>query len=91
MTKDFKNPGLISQVAEFIDKKRIEEGISIDTLCQSAHISKRIYIDFKKGLKPATTLHWFFRLANALSQHTDEEKFKEIWLEIAKIMTNLEE
>lgn len=31
MTKDFKNPGLISQVAEFIDKKRIEEGISIDT------------------------------------------------------------
>ena len=47
MTKDFKNPGLISQVAEFIDKKRIEEGISIDTLCQSAHISKRIYIDFK--------------------------------------------
>ena len=79
MTKDFKNPGLISQVAEFIDKKRIEEGISIDTLCQSAHISKRIYID------------WFFRLANALSQHTDEEKFKEIWLEIAKIMTNLEE
>lgn len=32
MTKDFKNPGLISQVAEFIDKKRIEEGISIDTL-----------------------------------------------------------
>ena len=63
MTKDFKNSGLISQVAEFIDKKRIEEGISIDTLCQSAH----------------------------LSQHTDEEKFKEIWLEIAKIMTNLEE
>ena len=50
MTKDFKNPGLISQVAEFIDKKRIEEGISIDTLCQSAHISKRIYIDFKSGL-----------------------------------------
>ena len=47
MTKDFKNPGLISQVAEFIDKKRIEE--SIDTLCQSAHISKRIYIDFKRG------------------------------------------
>lgn len=46
MTKDFKNPGLISQVAEFIDKKRIEEGISIDTLC---HISKRIYIDFKRG------------------------------------------
>ena len=45
MTKDFKNSGLISQVAEFIDKKRIEEGISIDTLCQSAHISKRIYID----------------------------------------------
>ena len=44
MTKDFKNPGLISQVAEFI-----EEGISIDTLCQSAHISKRIYIDFKRG------------------------------------------
>ena len=33
MTKDFKNSGLISQVAEFIDKKRIEEGISIDTLC----------------------------------------------------------
>lgn len=49
MTKDFKNPGLISQVAEFIDKKRIEEGISIDTLCQSTHISKRIYIDFKRG------------------------------------------
>ena len=49
MTKDFKNPGLISQVAEFIDKKRIEEGISIDTLCQPAHISKRIYIDFKRG------------------------------------------
>ena len=49
MTKDFKNPGLISQAAEFIDKKRIEEGISIDTLCQSAHISKRIYIDFKRG------------------------------------------
>lgn len=47
MTKDFKNSGLISQVAEFIDKKRIEEGISIDTLCQSAHISKRIYIDLK--------------------------------------------
>ena len=46
MTKDFKNSGLISQVAEFIDKKRIEEGI---TLCQSAHISKRIYIDFKRG------------------------------------------
>lgn len=49
MTKDFKNSGLISQVAEFIDKKRIEEGISIDTLCQSAHICKRIYIDFKRG------------------------------------------
>ena len=43
------------------------------------------------GLKPAPTLHWFVRLANAFSQHTDEEKFKEIWLEIAKIMTNLEE
>ena len=48
MTKDFKNSGLISQVAEFIDKKRIEEGISIDPLCQSAH-RKRIYIDFKRG------------------------------------------
>ena len=73
MTKDFKNSGLISQVAEFIDKKRIEEGISIDTLCQSAHISNRIYIE------------------NALSPHTDAEKFKEIWLATAKIMNNLEE
>jgi len=49
MTKDFKNSGLISQVAEFIDKKRIEGATSIDPLCQSAHISKRIYIDFKRG------------------------------------------
>ena len=49
MTKDFKNPGLISRVAEVVDKERSEEGISIDTLCQSAHISKRIYIDFKRG------------------------------------------
>lgn len=29
MTKDFKNPGLISQVAEFIDKKRIEDRKSV--------------------------------------------------------------
>ena len=49
MTKDFKNPGLISQVAEFIDMNRFVEGFSIDTLCQSVHISKRIYIDFKWG------------------------------------------
>ena len=32
MTKDFKNPGLISQVAEFIDKKRIDH-IRTGSLC----------------------------------------------------------
>lgn len=49
MGKFQKNPGQIHQVAELIDRVRKEEGISIDTLCQSAHISKRIYIDFKRG------------------------------------------
>lgn len=49
MEKIQKNPVQIRQVAGLIDRVRREEGISIDTLCRSAHISKRIYIAFKKG------------------------------------------